>query len=495
MQFKRRSILKGMMLSATISLPTFVGAGRVMAKALSANLKLAKNMVVNRLDANYERLRASLVWYANKEPRYPDTIIRATSIADVQETINYARDQGLKVAIRSSGHSITQSCLRNGGVLLDVSQLRRLEINAEDRTAWVGPGIRSFELINASTAQGLAFPACHTGFVALGGYLLGGGLGWNGPHWGRACQSIIRAEIITAEGERIIVDHDNHPDLLWAIRGMGPGFFGVVVAFQLRLYPTPKEVCHRRYIFAEEAISDVARVMSELNEKLDSRIENFVSLKKNADLPKAPGLEKLDKRGVSCHMDLFTFVDSELEADAILAPLIESELRDKVLLASEKRCMRFQDLYRATKQDALSVIRTTVENMWTDQPDRSLLAYADVLKNTSNDTETIIAHFWGVNRAHRTLDGSAPYFADHYVFVAKHGSSSEDVEENYRWLDRHKHIVKSYAKGHYINETEYRRYPERIKASYGEENWRRISVLRKHYDPKGVFHGYMGYDV
>lgn len=495
MQSNRRSVLKGMMLGAAASLLTIVGSSRVTANVLFKNLKIAKRKIVSRLDANYEGLRASLVWYVNKDPRYPEAIIQAESVADVQETINYARNQGFKVAIRSSGHTITQTCLRNDGLLLNVSKLCRLEINVEDRTAWVGPGTKSSDLIKASTEQGLAFPACHTGFVALGGYLLGGGLGWNGHHWGRACESIIRAEVITADGERLIVDQDNHPDLLWAVRGMGPGFFGVVVAFQLRLYPVLKMVCHQRYFYAEEAVADVGRVMLELNEKLDSRIENFISLKKNSDLLNMRGMEKLDKNGISCHIDLFTFVDSEVEADKVLVPFTESELNVKAFKKSEKRYMRFQDLYRLSQQDALSVIRTTVENMWTDRPDQSLLAYAEALKNTSTDTETIIAHFWGINRAHRTSKGSAPYFADHYVFVAKHGLTSEDVKENYRWLDRNKHIIESYAKGHYINETEYRRYPERIKACYSEENWRLISALRKQYDPTGVFHGYMGYEI
>ena len=201
----------------------FAGPGRA-APGLD---RLVTGEVVNRDDDQYEAWRNSMVWHLRKPARYPDAIIRAQSEQDVISAVKYATDNGLKVSARSSGHNSTGAALRDGGLLIDLALLRDVEIDAGRNTARVQPALWSEQLVREAGKHGLAFPAAHCPTVALGGYLLGGGAGWNHAHWGSvACYSIKRADVILAGGRKVTASADSHPDLYWAVRGVGPGFSG-----------------------------------------------------------------------------------------------------------------------------------------------------------------------------------------------------------------------------------------------------------------------------
>ena len=144
--------------------------------------------VYSRGHPDYERARQNTVWQALKPERYPDIIVNAHTEDDIVETIHYARAQSLPVAVRGSGHNYVASYLREGGILLNVSPLREIEIEPDRQLARVQPGVTSAELSSILADHGLAFPVAHGPSVALGGYLLGGGMGWNGVYWNRfAC--------------------------------------------------------------------------------------------------------------------------------------------------------------------------------------------------------------------------------------------------------------------------------------------------------------------
>ena len=127
--------------------------------------------------------------------------------------------------------------MRDGGLLLDLSRLTAVEVDAEAMTASVQPGCRGDALVAALAEHDRFFPAGHCPGVGLGGYLLQGGYGWNGRVHGPACMSVEAIDVVTAEGEPVRADAQQNSDLLWAARGAGPGFFGVVTRFHLRLQP------------------------------------------------------------------------------------------------------------------------------------------------------------------------------------------------------------------------------------------------------------------
>lgn len=149
-------------------------------------------------EPGYEQARRATVWNARKPDHRPELIVTARSEEDVVSTIRFARARGLKVAVRSGGHSWFGASLLDEGLLLDLSQLGGFDIDGDALTATVRPALEDSQLAAALAAQELAFPVGHCASVALGGYLLAGGLRWNFGSWGSACFSV---EAVDTVGE------------------------------------------------------------------------------------------------------------------------------------------------------------------------------------------------------------------------------------------------------------------------------------------------------
>ena len=236
-------------------------------------LSLSKQQMFFRGVAGYESARRSTVWNGLVPDRFPDVIAQAHDSDDVIATIRYSRTAGHRIGVRSGGHSWTANHLRDGGLLLDVSRLDHCTVDPDRMTADVGPGKIASVFAAELDAQGLFFPAGHCEGICLGGYLLQGGYGWNSRMLGPACESVLGLEVITANGERIYCDTDSHPDLYWAALGSGPGFFGVVTSFTLRVYPRPAVWGTCLYMYPIELADEVFTWARSISSEIDDRVE------------------------------------------------------------------------------------------------------------------------------------------------------------------------------------------------------------------------------
>jgi len=167
--------------------------------------------------------------------RRPALIVRVADATDVSRVIALARDTGLELAVRSGGHSAAGHGTSDGGIVLDLSGLRSLDIDAQRHTAWAGTGLTAGDYTAAAAAHGLATGFGDMGSVGIGGITLSGGFGLLLRKHGLTIDDVLAAEVVTADGELVRADSESHPDLFWAIRG-GGGNFGVVTRFQFRLH-------------------------------------------------------------------------------------------------------------------------------------------------------------------------------------------------------------------------------------------------------------------
>lgn len=186
-------------------------------------------------DPDYDQAR--LVFEGSFDRR-PTAIIRPTDAADVARVVNLARENGLELAVRSGGHSYAGHGTSEGGLVLDLRDIRALDIDVERRTAWAGAGLTAGEYTVAAGEHGLATGFGDTATVGIGGITLGGGVGYLSRKYGLTIDDLLAAELVTADGRILHVDAASHPDLFWAIRG-GGGNFGVVTRFQYRLHELP----------------------------------------------------------------------------------------------------------------------------------------------------------------------------------------------------------------------------------------------------------------
>ncbi|MGH2589777.1 MAG: FAD-binding oxidoreductase, partial [Actinomycetota bacterium] len=231
-----------------------------------------KGRVIEPDDDGYDQART--LFYGGFDRR-PDVIVRVADATDVSRVVTLARETGLPLAVRGGGHSIAGHSVSDGGIVLDLSEMKAIDVDPQGRTAWAESGLTAVEFTNAAAAHGLALGFGDTGSVGIGGLTLGGGVGYLVRKHGLTIDDLLAAEIVTANGEILHVDAESHPDLFWAIRG-GGGNFGVVTRFRFRLHeldtvlggmlllPARPETIHAFIAEAEaapEELSTMANVM------------------------------------------------------------------------------------------------------------------------------------------------------------------------------------------------------------------------------------------
>ncbi|MFN8527195.1 MAG: FAD-binding oxidoreductase [Anaerolineae bacterium] len=191
--------------------------------------------VITPEDSDYDQART--VFYGGIDRR-PIAIVRAADANDVARVVSLARETGIELAVRGGGHSASGHGVTEGGVVLDLSPMKSLDFDLEHRTVWAGAGVTAGEYTTAAAAHGLATGFGDTGSVGIGGITLGGGIGYLARKYGLTIDSLLAAEVVTADGKRVYTDAETNPDLFWAIRG-GGGNFGVVTRLQFRLSEVP----------------------------------------------------------------------------------------------------------------------------------------------------------------------------------------------------------------------------------------------------------------
>jgi FAD/FMN-containing dehydrogenase len=224
-------------------------------------------------DAGYDSARA--VFNAMIDRR-PLAVVRCHDAADVARGIAFARDHDLVLSVRGGGHNVAGSAVCDGGIMLDLSPMRGVRVDPERRRAQAGAGMLLGDLDRATQRHGLATPLGVMSRTGIAGLTLGGGLGWLNGRYGLACDNLVAAEVVTADGEVLRVGPQEHADLLWGLRG-GGGNFGVVTSFGYRLHPVGP-VLAGGLAYPWETAGDVLRFHDEFMAAAPDELSTAVSL-------------------------------------------------------------------------------------------------------------------------------------------------------------------------------------------------------------------------
>ncbi len=192
---------------------------------------LIRGRVLETGDDGYDQARRA--WNPLVD-QHPAVVTEASGADDVRMAVGWAREHGVPVAVQSTGHGTHVA--GDGALLIRTSGMAGVLIDPDRRTARVGPGTRWGEVVDAAAPLGLAPLSGSSSNVGVAGYTLGGGLGWLSRRHGFAADSLLRAEVVTADGRLVTASRDSYPDLFWALRG-GGGNFGIVTSLEFRLYP------------------------------------------------------------------------------------------------------------------------------------------------------------------------------------------------------------------------------------------------------------------
>lgn len=197
------------------------------------------------------------IWNAMIE-RKPALIIQCEETSDVVKAVQFAKKNRLLISLRGGGHNIAGRCIQDDVMLIDLSKMRSVRVNPEKSMAVVESGATLADVDRETQKYGLALPTGINSTTGIAGLTLGGGFGWLSRQYGMTVDHLISAELITVQGEKILCDKNNSPDLFWAIRG-GGGNFGIVTSFTFNLSPVGPEVIAGPLVFKFEDAKEVLR--------------------------------------------------------------------------------------------------------------------------------------------------------------------------------------------------------------------------------------------
>jgi FAD/FMN-containing dehydrogenase len=206
-------------------------------------------------DVVYDQARK--VWNGMVD-RHPAAVIYCAGSDDVVAAVNFARSRFLLVAVRAGGHNIGGASVCDGGLVIDLSRMKQIEVDPVKRTARAQAGLNLGEFDAATQAHGLAITMGVNADTGIAGLTLGGGFGKLGRKHGLSCDNLVSAEIVTADGRLLRASATEHPDLFWAIRG-GGGNFGIVTRFEYRLFPVGPMLLAGSVLYSYDRARDAMR--------------------------------------------------------------------------------------------------------------------------------------------------------------------------------------------------------------------------------------------
>jgi FAD/FMN-containing dehydrogenase len=446
--------------------------------------------VTTATEAGYENLRREIIWNQLTPMRYPQLVVQVATEHDVVEAVRFARTNGMKIAVRGGGHSWVGFSLRDGSLLIDLGRLNQISTDREARMAVIQPAVTGRDLNRQLAAHGLAFPVGHCPTVPLSGFLLNGGLGWNFNGWRPACFSVEAANVVTADGNLVVANQEQHADLLWAIRGAGPGFFAVVTQYHLKLYPVPQAITTSNYYYPLQRIEEVGAWAASIARQLPREVELTIFC--------APALPALAERCRSSNgfvgiLSATAFLDTHSEAAATLG-LLES-------CPVSPDCLQ-KEVNQPTPLDALLDMggmlwperyRYLADTLWSDSPPAQQLATVReyFLRAPSSKSLAVCVFSTGAEgRAAVPPDAAFSMTAGTLLLCYAIWERPGDDAANAAWHRETIAALDPFAVGHYVGESDIVAEPARAERSFAHANWQRLQALRRQYDPDGLFHGH-----
>lgn len=437
-----------------------------------------KGQVVLPDDPRYDEVRE--IWNAMIDRR-PAAIVQCTDANDVSYVITFARENGFELSIRGAGHNIAGNAVCDNGVMLDLSTMTNVRIDAQKRRAYVEPGATLGEFDQAAQVHGLATPVGINSTTGIAGLTLGGGFGWLSRKYGLTIDNLISAEVITADGNKIRASKYENADLFWAIRG-GGGNFGVVTEFEFELHPVGPEILAGLIVFPFSQAKQVLTQYRKFAELAPEELNVWVILRKAPPLPFLPK----NVHGKEVVVLAIFYVGNIVEGEKLIEPL-----------------RSFGDAYGehigaqpyVEWQQAFDPLLTGgARNYWkshnfTELPDGALEAIVEFAgKLPSSQCEIFIGFIAGAsNRV--SADAMAYCHRDAKFILNVHGRWNDVAHDAMciGWAREFFQASAPYASaGAYVNfmtEEE----SDRVAAVYGS-NYDRLVQIKERYDPENIFH-------
>lgn len=431
-----------------------------------------KSEVIVPGDSAYEDARRI---FSGNIDRKPAAIVQVQNTDDVARVILFAKEHNMELAVRSGGHSTAGHSTTDGGIVLDLSLLKAMDIDISSKTAWAQTGLTADEYTKKASAYGLVTGFGDTGSVGIGGITLGGGIGYLVRKYGLTIDDVLAADIVTANGETLYTDPQMHPDLFWAIRG-GGGNFGVVTRFRYRLHEL-KAVLGGMLILPATP-DTIASFISEAEAAPDD-LSTIANIMTAPPLPFIPSLY----HGKPVIMATLTFAGDIASGERVIAPFrnIAPPLTDII------RPMSYAEVYPEDQKGYHPI--TASYTMFLDSVSPvSAGTIIDYISRSKASMAVIQLRVLGGAMARIPPDATAFAHRKSRIManIAAVYERPDDHDVHETWVAAFADAIRQTDTGAYVNFLG-SEGQARIHAAYPNTTWERLQTIKTRYDPTNLF--------
>lgn len=410
---------------------------------------------------------------------HPAMIVRCTDAQDVKTTITFAREQALAVSVRSGGHSMAGFGSNDGGIVIDLSGMKAITVDPQQRIARLEPGLTWGEVAQTLQPYDLALTSGDTGTVGVGGLLLGGGIGWMVRKYGLALDHLRAVELVTASGQLVRASADEHAELFWGLRG-GGGNFGVATAFEVDLHQAG--IVLAGAVFYEMAEAEA--ILREYARYAQSAPEELTTMALLMAAPPAPFIPP-SRQGSPVVAIFLCYAGDIVQGEQVVAPLRHLGTVIADVISPIPYPVMFTFTEEAAKPGFPQYIRSLFAHNFSEQAIHTLATQAPGVICPETMVQIRIL---GGAMSRVASDATAFAHRDKQVLLSvidtglRPGNSEHLVHARQLWQ-----TLSPYAEGVYVNflmeEGE-----QRIHQAYSPATYARLVALKNRYDPTNLFH-------
>lgn len=461
----------------TVQLPHLAGRQEIDAVALSALERSFDGALVRPGDPAYETRRK--VWNGSID-RFPALVAACASVRDVVAALAFARRSGLRVAVRSGGHSFPGLSVCDDGVVIDLRAMSDIQVDDRTRTVRAGAGVLLGELDRSTQQVGAAVPIGSVTSTGLAGLTLGGGFGWLMRKYGLAIDQLLSVEVVTPSGEVVHADEASNADLFWGLRG-GGGNFGIVTKFEYRLQPVGPMVLSGLMLWPLDEAPAVARFYREWADAAPDDLTTALILRR------APALDMIPRslHGRPVVAMACCWLGSVERGQKVLEPL--RRLRSSVVdLISVRPFVEHQAMFDPAFPPGIWIHSKAADvRSLADDVIDVLIDYA--ARTTSSRSGIICWQLGGaVGRVGELETPFGSRSSAYLVDILGATDSEPGFDHERSWARECWNALTPHRAGAYVNwlmdEGE-----QRVREAYGEQRYARLQSVKRHWDPSNFF--------
>ncbi len=403
--------------------------------------------------------------------KHPGLIARCAGTADIINAVNFARTHNLSVAVRGGGHSPAGNSVCDGGMLIDLSQMKGMRVDPAKRTARAQPGLRLGEFDRETQAFGLATTLGIVSNTGIAGLTLGGGIGWlNGKH-GLACDNLLSADLVTANGQFQTASPTENPDLFWTVRG-GGGNFGIITSFEYQLHPVDK-ILGGLIVYPISKAREVLQFYDQFSREAPDELSTAAALLTAPD-------------GNPAVIIVVCYTGSMAEGEKTIKPLrtLEPPIVDMI------RPMKYLELQSLLDEGYPPGRLHYWKSNFVQAPSKDAIdVMVEYAKARPSPLSAIVLQQMHGAAARVPIRNSAfAHRREQYdLLIVGQWTSPADNERNIKWAQEAWEKLQPFTeRSVYVNDLG-EEGDQRVKAAYGP-NYERLVTLKNKYDPTNFFH-------